>query len=283
MKRKFDSFGEISIDTDKDMSLSETLLRAPAGSNVQNQLARRNVGDGSIEPSSGPRNHMRFDLGAEGGQNVVSSSENVQQSAQYFLFQPTSNKRDIANTQDSLSGCSKRNKKRRYYEINLDESSCQPLDLSIRGASYKTDVISCGENSNFQKTQSNTSTSSKESSKSSRNSSKNSRDQGKKYVCHVCRKEYSSASCLNRHKRLHSAENPFVCKTCQKPFYRSSHLKVHMLVHTGQRPRICEICQRTFARSPDPKRQVAIHSGTKPHQCDYCYYQTAQKPSLNAT
>ncbi|GIX99436.1 hypothetical protein CDAR_122911 [Caerostris darwini] len=34
------------------MSLPETLLRAPAGRNVQNQLARLNVGDGSHEPSS---------------------------------------------------------------------------------------------------------------------------------------------------------------------------------------------------------------------------------------
>ncbi|GIY07268.1 hypothetical protein CDAR_584631 [Caerostris darwini] len=113
------------------------LQRAPAGSNGQNHLGRRNVGDGSHEPSSGnmqnrsragnvmlnepssgllhrisgPGNHISFEVGAKGGQNVVRSSENLQQPAGYSLLQSTSNKRNIAITQDSLSGCSMRNKK----------------------------------------------------------------------------------------------------------------------------------------------------------------------------
>ncbi|GIY50080.1 hypothetical protein CEXT_266061 [Caerostris extrusa] len=291
-EKKFDSFGEISKDKEEKLSLPETLLGAPAGRNVQNQLAIGNGRDGSHEPSSGnmqnrprtrnvmlnepssglfqrisgPRNHTSFDVGAEGGQNVVRSSENVQKSAEYFSFQPTSNKRNIAITQDSLSGCSTRNKKLRYFEINSNESSCQPLDLSIRGASYKTDGISGGENSSFQKIQSNISTSSIECSSS---------------VCDVCSKEYSSVPSLNRHMLIHSAQNPFVCKTCQRPFYQSSHLEVHMLVHTGEKPHICEICQRTFTQSSSLKSHKVIHSGTKPHRCDYCYYQAAQKPSLN--
>ncbi|GIX97849.1 hypothetical protein CEXT_680491 [Caerostris extrusa] len=155
----------------------------------------------------------------------------------------------------------------RYYEINLNESSCQSLELSIRGASHETDGISGGENSSFHKIQSNISTNSNECSSS---------------VCYVCRKEYSSVASLNRHMLIHSAENPFVCKTCQRPFYRFSHLEVHMLVHTGEKPHICEICQRTFTQSSSLKRHVAIHSGTKPHRCDYCYYQTARKSLLNA-
>ncbi|GIX93925.1 hypothetical protein CDAR_367391 [Caerostris darwini] len=52
-ERKFDSFGQISKDKEEDMSLPERPQRAPAGSNGQNHLARRNVGDGSHEPSSG--------------------------------------------------------------------------------------------------------------------------------------------------------------------------------------------------------------------------------------
>ncbi|GIX95661.1 hypothetical protein CDAR_552031 [Caerostris darwini] len=106
---------------------------------------------------SGPRNPMSFDMGAEGGQNAVRSSENVHQSADYFFSQRTSNKRNLSNTNDSLIGCSVWNKKMRYSEINPNESSCQPLDLSIRGASNKMDGISGGENSSCQKTQSSTS------------------------------------------------------------------------------------------------------------------------------
>ncbi|GIX97844.1 hypothetical protein CEXT_680441 [Caerostris extrusa] len=110
-ERKFDSFAEIPKDKEENMSLPETLLGAPPGRNVQNRLARRNVGDGTHEQSSGPRNHMSFDVGAEGGQNAVRSSENLQQSTGYFLLQPTSNKRNISDTQNCLPGCSVQNKK----------------------------------------------------------------------------------------------------------------------------------------------------------------------------
>ncbi|GIY02685.1 hypothetical protein CDAR_126561 [Caerostris darwini] len=111
-ERKFDSFAEIPKDKEEDMSILETLLRAPAGSNVQNQLARGSVGDVSSEPlphlihrASEPRNSICSDVGAEGGQNVVRSSENVQKQ------KPTSNKRDLSKTNDS--SCNIRNKKMR--------------------------------------------------------------------------------------------------------------------------------------------------------------------------
>ncbi|GIY60045.1 hypothetical protein CDAR_25601 [Caerostris darwini] len=171
-ERKFDSF---AAEEEEDMSNLERLQRAPAGNNVQNRLARGNVGDASNEPTSdlfhfmsGPRNPICSDMGAEGGQNVIRSSENVQQSDEYSFLQPTSNKRNISDTKDSASGC----KKTRFCEMNPNESSCQPLDLSIRGASYKTDGIIDLENSSCQKVQSNNSTSSKECSGSALSSSK---------------------------------------------------------------------------------------------------------------
>ncbi|GIY61785.1 hypothetical protein CDAR_408861 [Caerostris darwini] len=194
-ERKFHSFAEISKDNDEDMSVPETLLRAPAGRNVQNQLARGNLGDASNEPSSdlcrhasGPRNPISSDMRAEGGQNAVRSSENVQQSAEYSLLQPTSNKRNISDTNDSTSGCSIGNKKMRYCEMNLDGSSIQPLDLSSRVTSYETEGITGGEINRSQKIQSNISTSSAKCLSSALSSSKNSRDQGKKQECDVCRK-----------------------------------------------------------------------------------------------
>ncbi|GIY43882.1 hypothetical protein CDAR_70191 [Caerostris darwini] len=140
---------------------------------------------------SGLRNSMSFDMGAEGGQNAVRSSEKVQQSAEYSLLQPTSNKRNISSTNESLTGCNVWNKKMRYCEMNPNESSCQPLDLSIRGASFKTDGIRDGEIGSCQKIQNNTSASSTEFSSSALSSSKNSRDQGKKhFLCDIIEREF---------------------------------------------------------------------------------------------
>ncbi|GIY50087.1 hypothetical protein CEXT_266111 [Caerostris extrusa] len=48
-----------------------------------------------------------------------------------LLNQSTSNKRNISNTNDALTGYSVWNKKMHYCEMNPKESSCQPLDLSI--------------------------------------------------------------------------------------------------------------------------------------------------------
>ncbi|GIY50069.1 hypothetical protein CEXT_265991 [Caerostris extrusa] len=223
MEKKPTVFGETFKDEAEDRALLENLRRAEVGCDMQNCPGTGNTT--SSEPPadlfhrmSGPRNPISFDMGLEGGQNAVRSLENVHQSADYIFSQRTSNKRNLSNTNDSLTRCNIRNKKVRYCEMNPNESSCQPLHLSNTGASYKTDGISGGENSSCQKTQSSTSASSKECSNSALSSSKNSKDQGKKHVCDVCRKEYASVSGLNRHKRIHNAENPLVCNTCKGPF-----------------------------------------------------------------
>ncbi|GIX92823.1 hypothetical protein CDAR_429551 [Caerostris darwini] len=267
------------------MSLPERLLRAPAGSNVHNQLARGNVGDASNETTadlfdrtSGLRNPICSYMGAEGGQNVVRSSENVQQSAEYSLLQPASNKRNLSNTNDSLTECSVWNKKMRYCEMNPNECSCQPLDLSIRGASFKTNGIRDGEINSCQKTQSSTPASSEEYSSSALSSSKT-KDQGKKHVCDIHKKEFSSLSKLEAHMRTPTGEKPFVCNTCQMAFNRSDNLKRHMRIHTGETPYSCEICQRKFAHSSSLKSHKAIHSGISLH-CNYCDFETPHKSSL---
>ncbi|GIY04843.1 hypothetical protein CDAR_532321 [Caerostris darwini] len=158
-ERKADSFGETFKDEAENPALSETLRRTEVGRNMLNRPEKGNAT--SSESSSDlfhrisvSRNPMSFDMGAEGGQNAVRSSENVHQSDELSFSQRTSIKRNISNSDDSLTGCSISNKKMRCYEMNPNESSCQPLDLSIRGASYKTDGIIGGEINSFQKTQS---------------------------------------------------------------------------------------------------------------------------------
>ncbi|GIY60044.1 hypothetical protein CDAR_25591 [Caerostris darwini] len=229
---------------------------------------------------SGPPNPMSFDMGAEGGQNAVRSSENVHQSAEYFFSQRTSNKRNLSNTNDSLTRCSVWKKKMRYSDINPDESSCQPLDLSIRGASFKTEGISSGETRSCKKTQSKISPCSAECSSSALSSSKKSRERGKKHVCDICRKEFSYLSGLERHKLIHTGVKPLVCNTCKMAFNRSDNLETHMCIHSGEKPYSCDICQRKFAHSSTLNRHAAIHSGIKLH-CDYCDFETPTKHLQN--
>ncbi|GIY50086.1 hypothetical protein CEXT_266101 [Caerostris extrusa] len=209
-ERKFDSFAEIFSDEEENTSVLESLRRAPAGSNVQYQLARGNVGDASNEPAadlfhrtSGLRNPICSDMGAEGGQNVVRSSENVQQSAEYSLLQPASNKRNISDTNDSSTECSVWNKKTCYCQMNLNESRCQLFDLSIREASYKTDGIRDGEINSCQKNQSSTSASSEEYSSLALSSFKT-KGQRKIHVCDVCKREFPFLSKLEAHMRTHT-------------------------------------------------------------------------------
>ncbi|GIX71713.1 hypothetical protein CDAR_526001 [Caerostris darwini] len=184
-ERKADSFGETFKDDSEDPAVFETLRRVQIGRNMQNRPGTGNAT--SSEPPadlfhgmSGPRNPIGSDMGEEGGQNAVRTSENIHQSADYLFSQRTSNKRNLSNTNDSSTGCSVWNKKMRYSEINPNESSCQPLDLSIRGASSEMDGIRNGEINSCQKTQSHTSASSKQYSSSALSSSKT-KQQGKKH------------------------------------------------------------------------------------------------------
>ncbi|GIY19685.1 hypothetical protein CDAR_274591 [Caerostris darwini] len=85
-ERISNSLGETFNDEEEDLPVFETPQKGY-------------VADGSNEPSSAlfhrisdPRNPICFDMGAARERNVVRSSENVQQSADYFLLQPTSNK-----------------------------------------------------------------------------------------------------------------------------------------------------------------------------------------------
>ncbi|GIX96376.1 hypothetical protein CDAR_592221 [Caerostris darwini] len=84
-ERKADRFVKTFKDEAEDPAVFENLRRPEVGHNMQNRPGTGNAT--SSEPSSGPfhrisgpRNPVSFDMGAEGGQNTVRSSENVHQS-----------------------------------------------------------------------------------------------------------------------------------------------------------------------------------------------------------
>ncbi|GIY48829.1 hypothetical protein CDAR_282731 [Caerostris darwini] len=100
-QRIADKFGETFKDEEEDPALFVTLRKMEVGHNIQKRLGTANVTSSETPADlfhliSGSRNPTGFDMGAD----------NVQQSAEYFFLQPTSNKR-ISNTNDSLTGCKK--------------------------------------------------------------------------------------------------------------------------------------------------------------------------------
>ncbi|GIY44133.1 hypothetical protein CEXT_430351 [Caerostris extrusa] len=198
-------------DEKEDQTLLETLPRVPATHHMQNLLAGENVGDGSHEPSSGlfhrmldPRNSTWNAMRAAGEQEAVRSPEKLQQSSEYSLLQPTLNKSKLSNTNSFLSGSCMWNKKMRSCENIPNEDSCQPLDMNMKGAPSKTDVVTDSENSHSKMIQSDIFTGSPECSSSALSSSNSSRNQEEKHVCDVCKMEFTLSCALSRHKFIHT-------------------------------------------------------------------------------
>lgn len=77
--------------------------------------------------------------------------------------------------------------------------------------------------------------------------------EGKKWRCFKCYKEFTKRNDLQRHLRIHSGSRPFVCTICEIKFTQKSTLNrhisaVHILDETRKYKFECFICEKKFNR-----------------------------------
>ncbi|KAL3223723.1 hypothetical protein MRX96_027188 [Rhipicephalus microplus] len=97
----------------------------------------------------------------------------------------------------------------------------------------------------------------------------NGRKGAKSFVCHVCRKAWSTKVALDRHIQCHTTVKPFRCEECAERFSSAVLLKRHMKRHTGAlmykcpHPIRAEFVERAFARKCHWSRHEIIMHGKR--------------------
>lgn len=96
-------------------------------------------------------------------------------------------------------------------------------------------------------------------------------ENGNKYECNICNREFSQAHVLKHHKKTHSGENAYPCSVCGKTFRSQGALTVHQRTHNGQRPYKCIYCPLCFTqRNALLQHCRRIHFSDEIYECSVC-------------
>ncbi|XP_054831449.1 zinc finger protein 723-like [Eublepharis macularius] len=93
---------------------------------------------------------------------------------------------------------------------------------------------------------------------------------GRRNVCSVCGKNFSTPSNLKRHQGIHTREKLHTCLDCGKSFSDKGNFLLHQKVHTGENPYKCLVCGKSFKVKSALTSHLRTHTGEKPYQCVEC-------------
>ncbi|CAH0399026.1 unnamed protein product [Chilo suppressalis] len=95
-------------------------------------------------------------------------------------------------------------------------------------------------------------------------------DNGKYYVCTLCKKKFHAKSQVAYHAYCNGQRKPFQCPECNKSFATHSHFKYHMRVHRNERTYACEECGDSFFQMSKLQRHKLKHTNEKKFVCVQC-------------
>ncbi|EDS41371.1 conserved hypothetical protein [Culex quinquefasciatus] len=81
-------------------------------------------------------------------------------------------------------------------------------------------------------------------------------------TCSICQREFKSKSILYRHRQTHFEKN-FACTLCDKRFSSNYQLNIHVQRHKQPKDHKCQHCDKAFYNASDLKVHVNQHLGIK--------------------
>jgi len=73
-----------------------------------------------------------------------------------------------------------------------------------------------------------------------------SHDEGTRFICHICRKNFGRSDKLKDHLLWHEDVMPYVCDECLKGFCTAGKFKLHLLKHSDFKQFCCGSCGKYF-------------------------------------